>query len=358
MMPHGGQPQAVAELAGYSPDEVLDFSASINPDGPPATVVAALRAALLDAASLTRYPDLQSAELKRALAMYAGCAPENVAVANGFVPLLEAALHTLPLRSCVVPVPAFGEYRRSLQQHGLTIQPLTLDADNDFRYECDALLGSGADAVLLANPQNPTGVLTPGSVLRKLTERVALQGKFVLLDEAFIDYAPGESLAAEAGKFPNLIVFRSVTKCFGIPGLRVAYAVAEADLLQRVQAVLAPWPCTTLAASGVVAAVRDADFIAQFQDRNAARRRVLQAGFERLGFTVYPAAANYLLVRVPAATGTAPDATTLWRNLAMRGILLRACDSFEGLPPGHLRVAVRSARDNARLLEEVAQELR
>lgn len=354
MMPrHGGQPHAFAGLTGKSPGQVIDFSASINPDGPPASVVAALQAALTDPTSLTRYPDLENGELKQALAAYAGCAVENVAVANGFVPLLEAALQVLPIRSCVVPVPAFNEYRRALEHLGIAIEAVALIPAQNFAYDADQLLASTADAVLLANPQNPTGVLTPAAALRSLIQRAARQGKYVLLDEAFIDYAPGKSLAGVAAQHANLVVFRSVTKCFGIPGLRVAYAVAERALAQAIVDRLAPWPCTNLAASGVIAAVGDTAFIASFAQRNADRRAVFQAGLEQLGFHVYPAAANYLLLHAPALM----DVRKLWGELASKGFLLRSCENFEATQPGHLRVAVRSDADNALLLAEVARLL-
>ena len=233
---HGGQLHAIAERFNIDSATLLDFSANINPDGPPSSVLRALRSALDDRATLLRYPDLEECCLRQAIGTYAAIIPENITVANGFVPLLEVALQAAKIRTCLLPIPSFAEYRSALRRANVHITPYTLTAETSFRYNTptilEALTAGHHDALLLANPQNPSGTLHPQSELITLIEAAAKLGVRVLLDEAFIDYTPTQSLVHRVDDLLNLTVFRSVTKFHGIPGLRVAYAVTSRSASQ------------------------------------------------------------------------------------------------------------------------------
>lgn len=351
---HGGQLHAIAASFGLPVSKLLDFSANINPDGPPPTVVAALKESLGKPEGLTQYPDLEERALKAALARYAGCHERNILVANGFVPLLDASLRSLKVRSCLVPVPAFNEYRRVLERNGIDITTTVLDPKQSFHYDVDAMLAARHDAVLLANPQNPSGVMAEYATMVDLVTKAAARNMYVLLDEAFIDYARETSLSAIMTRFENLIVFRSVTKCFGIPGLRLAYAITPERLRCQIEAYLPPWPISTLASIGTIAALQDEAFIAEFPSSNERRRVALARSLQALGLKVYPAAANFLLFRLPEGT----DTHQFWRQLVVEHrIVLRSCVNFEGMLPGHLRAAIRSEVDNEALTIAISSQL-
>jgi threonine-phosphate decarboxylase len=354
--PHGGQLHRIAELFGVPVSGLLDFSANINPDGPPASVVEALREALSDPTVLSQYPDLEERQLRLSISAYSGIAPEAIVVANGFVPLLDAVLRALPIRRCLLPVPAFGEYRSALERAGVTITPHVLDQGADFRYQPEDLLRALTtghhDAILLANPQNPSGVLCERATLIALIEEAAKRNLFVLLDEAFIDYAPRHSMVGEIERFSNLIVFRSVTKFHGCPGLRVAYAAATGAVTRAVQRNLPPWPITTLAAIAVRAALGDAIYAERTLLLNRERREHLLAEIEALGFHTYPAAANFFLIRFQSIA----EGQDCWEQLIRsHGIVLRHCTTFEGLSRDHLRCAVRDEEHNARLAKALGR---
>lgn len=351
---HGGQALAIAKHFGLDSSQLLDFSANINPAGPPATAIAALESGLTRRESLTQYPDLGEAELKEALAVYARVSPGEILVANGFVPLLDAALRALRIRSCLLPVPAFNEYRSVLERNGVQIVPHALQEENGFRYDLQALGGGSQDAILLANPQNPTGILCDRGSMQQFVASAAAHFQYVLLDEAFIDYAPGDSLASAVSKFTNLIVFRSVTKFFGVPGLRVAYAAAGQNLLSAIEAFLAPWPITTLASQAVITAVADEPYAMKSRLLNEKRRAELSRELSNLGLAVYSGAANFLLLRNPLEVGE----NTLWeRMLLEHGIVLRNCDDYDGLPRGYLRAAIRDETANQHLVQAFAKLL-
>ncbi len=345
---HGGQLHQIASDFGIDASQLLDFSANINPEGPSPTVITALRESLNDLSAVTEYPDLQQTELKNALAGYAGIRSQNIMVANGFVPLLEAALQTLRIRSCRLPVPAFVEYRKTLERFGVEIATCVLDADSCFSYDSMEILAGQRDAILLANPQNPTGTCHDSARMREIVAKAAEQGAYVLLDEAFIDYAPQHSLTSATEEFPNLIVFRSVTKFHGIPGMRVAYAVANPKLSSSISDSLPPWPITTLASRAVIAALADKPYADRTMSDNLHRKAELQRELKSLGFIVYPSEANFLLFRLRDDI----DPDHFWRRMIIdHHIVLRNCGNYEGLAPGHFRVAVRTLEENRKLQE-------
>jgi threonine-phosphate decarboxylase len=351
---HGGQLRQIADRFGIPVSELLDFSANINPDGPPAAVPTVLRQALNGPSILTNYPDLDEMELRQALARYAYIRPENVSVANGFVPLLDAALRILPIRRCLVPVPAFVEYRRTLERCRVEMIPHILTANSEFSFNTSDLFSRSGDAILLANPQNPAGVLSSRDTLLRIIEEAAERNIFVLLDEAFIDYCPAASLAQEVDRFSNLIVFRSVTKFFGMAGLRIAYAAAGAELRRQLQESIAPWPVTSLASLAAGIAVQDEAYARHTIALNSERRDQMQTAIENLGIRVYPSAANFILLFLPGSI----DCQQCWERLICEHhIVLRNCFNYEGLGDRYLRAAVRTDTDNARLVEALAYEV-
>jgi threonine-phosphate decarboxylase len=351
---HGGQLREISERFNIPVSQLIDFSANINPDGPPPEVLSTLRASLEDMSVLTTYPDLEQIELKKAIAAYCGIDTRNLVVANGFVPLLESVLRTLQVERCLLPVPAFVEYRRALARAGAEVEPYGLDPDSNFRHDIDALSEGDHDAVLLANPQNPSGVLTKREILRHLVSKCAERQIIVLLDEAFFDYAPLDSLATDVSRLPNLIVFRSVTKFHGIPGLRVAYAAANESVAGAIAENLPPWPVTTLASHAVSSALEDQSFAEDSRRRNERRREKLRAGFAALGIETHTSAANFLLICLPGTVSLG----SFWRRMIVEHhIVLRDCSNYEGLPIGYVWAAVRTEQENERLLSAISQVL-
>jgi threonine-phosphate decarboxylase len=351
---HGGQLRQIAERFGIPTSELLDFSANINPSGPPPAVLSALRASLEDPATLVEYPDLQQSDLKRSLARYAGTSEEKVVVANGFVPLLEATLGALNIRSCLLPVPAFVEYRKTLERGGVEIVPHALSADASFHYDSAAMFAKRAEALLIANPQNPSGVCHNSASICDLIAIAAEKNMYVLLDEAFIDYVPDNSLSTMIAQLPNLIIFRSVTKFHAMPGLRVAYAIANPAFSTAMSERLPPWPVTTLASLAVVAALDDHAYAVRSRSENLTRRTALQSDFELSGLAVYPSAANFLLFRLPSTI----DPDVFWQYLILeQRIVLRSCANYQALPAGYFRAAVRTQVENTRLAAALAKAL-
>jgi threonine-phosphate decarboxylase len=356
---HGGQLRQIAARFGIPAEQLIDFSANINPDGPPSSVLTAIRRALKHPATLVTYPDLELIELKQTIAEYLGCRRENIAVANGFVPLVDSALRSRKIERCLLPVPCFNEYRSALENAGITIVPRRLSSDRGFEYEKNAILKAIVDnscnAILLANPQNPSGALCSSQEMKLLIEMAARHNVTVLLDEAFIDYCPNESLTRWSVEQMSLIVFRSVTKFFATPGLRVAYAAGSSRHIEAMNRLIAPWPVTSIASDAVCAALNNKTYAEESRLANERRRRWLEQELARLKIATYPPSANFLLLRFSAEI----DVALLWESMIVEEqIVLRSCANFEGLAKEHLRIAVRSESENEKLIRGLERRRR
>ena len=356
---HGGQLEQISREFSIPKGELLDFSTNLNPNGPPPGVLRALRDALTRPDILRDYPDLELPELRLALACYAGVGAENIAIANGVIPLLETVLRTAGVRKCLLLLPAFGEYRKTLMRCGVEVQPYLLEPQTGFRVDCANVIETVAkgqcDAILLANPQNPSGVIVERESLVSLTRHASECGAKVFLDEAFIDYVPAETLSSIAPALPNLVVFRSLTKFFAMAGLRIAYAISESTSATEVREMIPSWPVTSLAVDAVRCALEDEQYRNVSRLENERERKFLKSELGKLKLQSFDAKANYLLLRLPPNC----DATEIWEQLIIgHGIVTRCCNNFEGLGGPHLRVAVKSREDNAQLVSAFTSYLR
>jgi threonine-phosphate decarboxylase len=351
MVAHGGDVWQVAREQDIAAGELLDFSANINPRGLPPRARERLARDASDHCLLSCYPDPTARVLRAALGAQTGVPPEAIAVGPGAESLLAPVLRCVETERVLVPVPAFSEYRRVCEQGEVEFVPFSLNRAESFRVPVERLCEHGA-VVLLNNPHNPSGALLEAREVL----RVAEAAETLIVDEAFIDYAPGASVVREASVRRGLIVIRSLTKFYGCPALRVGYAVAHPDTIRKIQGILPTWPVTQLAMDALAEAVTDCEFAEASLRENAVERERLTASLTRLGLAVFASAANYLLLELAHQMPASSDLRS--RLIAKHRILIRNCDSYEGLAQGrYVRVAVRSAADNERLIEVLTQEL-
>ncbi len=350
---HGAHYAEAARALGARPDGFLDFSANINPLGPPAAALAAGAEALH--VETESYPDLHYRELRAALASYLRVSPAAVLPTNGGAEALFLAARTAAAESgrkrALILEPTFSEYAAAARSAGLeAVHLLARRPAAGFRLDLAALgraLEDSGDVnvVFLCNPNNPTGDAVSRREVLRLARRVREAGAVLVVDEAFADFVPGAGVAGEVDG--SLYVARSLTKFFAIPGLRLGCLVCEGA--PRAQEFQPSWPVNAVAAAAGVAAVGDRGFV---EASVAAVARLRDELFEALaalpGLTPFPGTANFLLVRGPAG---------LPAKLARRGVLVRGCEPFLGLGPGYFRVAVRSAAENERLLAAIGEEL-
>jgi histidinol-phosphate/aromatic aminotransferase/cobyric acid decarboxylase-like protein/adenosyl cobinamide kinase/adenosyl cobinamide phosphate guanylyltransferase len=319
----------------------LDFAVNVVPGGPPRQVRERLAAAL---ESIERYPD--DGPATGAVAGRHGRAPEEALVLNGAAEAFWLLAHALRPRRAVCVHPSFTEPEAALRSAGAEVVRARRDA-RDFSLDPGAV-DPAADLVVVGNPNNPTGNLDPAATLAGL----ARPGRVLVVDEAFMDLVPGEAESlARRGDLPGLVVVRSLTKAWALPGLRAGFLLAPPEVVATLRAARQPWSVNSLALAALeaygngdlpMAAV--AGEVALAREELAARLRTLP------GVRVWPSAANFLLIRVP-------DGPNARSGLLERRIAVRAAGNFPGLTPHHLRVAVRTPDDNERLVTALAEVL-
>lgn len=350
---HGGGVARAARELGVPVSEIVDFSASINPLGIPEGVLAASREALGEA---MHYPEIDAASLAEALAAHHGLPAAHMLPGSGSTELIYLFPRVLRPRRALLVTPAFSEYERSLVQAGTQIDVFPLRAEEQFRLDPERLMRAvdpATDLVMLANPGNPTGAGIDPEMIEQIARAVREQA-LVAVDEAFVDFCPERSVLGRVPDHGNLYVFRSLTKFYAIPGLRVGYLAGPSRGVARLAEHREPWALSAPALAAGQACLGEARYREQTLSLVPKLRKDLAAGLESLGMTVFPGEANYLLARLEHAgiSGAAVAA-----NLRSRGILIRECTGFPPLDGRFLRVAVRTAEENRRLLEALAKAL-
>lgn len=318
---------------------MLDFAVNVQGDGPPDWLRDRLTAVLLD---LGRYPSPEhDARARAAVAARHRRRPDEVLLlagsAEGF-----ALLPALRPRLAAVLHPGFTEPEAALREAGVPVRRVLTDAADGHRLHPGAVPPE-ADLVVVGNPTNPTGVLHPADTVRAL----CAPGRVVLVDEAFADAVPGEPESVAGDERAGLLVFRSLTKTWALAGLRAGYALGAPELLARLAAPRPPWPVSTLAIEAVLAC-SEPDAVAaagRAAVRIAEWRRHQESALAAVpGITVLPGRAPYLLLRLPAGRGARVRA-----ELRDAGVAVRRGDTFPGLGPDHIRVAVRPPAQVERL---------
>lgn len=362
-------------------DEIKDFSANINFRGMLQTVRLAAERAVADS---IHYPDPECRRLRVALAERentllrqdgdAGTEqtpvgedgesvseigkrrirPEHIICGNGAAELMFAFAAAKRPRRALLAVPSFYEYEQALAAFGCEICHFTLREEHAFRMGedfADAIDG-GTDCIVLGNPNNPTGRLIEQSVLERIVGLCRDYGILLVLDESFYDFLCEEDRArtfSGTGKITEtsgILVMKSFTKIYGMPGLRFGYGLCgDAGLLDRMRAVLQPWNVSLPAQAAAEQAAGEICFAKESARLNRENRARMVRRMEEAGFRVFPSEANFLLFQGPEG---------LKERCLKRGFLIRDCGNFPGLRQGFYRVCVRGSAENDALVQALA----
>lgn len=349
---HGGDVYAWAQKARIDPAEIIDFSASINPLGPPASARKAFQESYNE---VSRYPDPYGEELKKALAKRHGMKPTEILVGNGSTQLVYLLCFALRPRKALVVGPAFSEHANALTLAGAKVRFLPLTANGDFRFSTEdfmAAWGKADDMAFLTTPNSVTGRLIPRAEIEKIARIALLKKRFLVIDEAFIDFVEEESVKQLIWDNPYVIILRSLTKYYALPGLRLGYLLAHSRRVAQFAAYLEPWSVNGPAQKVALACLADARFRLNTERwLHRERSYLAQALIALKRFQPYPSNANFLLVRI----ANNASAVGLHSFLLNKKILIRACNSFAGLGSDHFRVAVKRRKDNRLLLEALTE---
>ncbi|WP_031499429.1 pyridoxal phosphate-dependent aminotransferase [Bryobacter aggregatus] len=314
---HGGNIFAVAETNGIAWQQVLDFSASINPLGPSPAAREAILCAL---DRMVHYPERTSHPLRERLAAEWGVAAQNIIVGNGATELLFDWCRHYPDGS--IAAPAFSEFHRAWPK-----------ANYFDLTDRDTWPATGP--VVITRPANPTGYI---AALESVQHYASGRRDAVLVDESFLDFTSAASVANLA--IPNLFVLRSLTKFWALPGLRIGALVGNLD---AIAAQRPPWPVNALAEAAALASLADREHAQKTRAFVEREREWLRGQLQGL-----PSEANYLTISTPRAG-------ELVAYAAARNVLIRDCGNWPGWDFEGVRVAVRKRWENE-ILVQLIQE--
>ncbi|XID94009.1 threonine-phosphate decarboxylase CobD [Paenibacillaceae bacterium WGS1546] len=353
---HGGDRETASARFGIAKDDWLDFSANINPLGPPPQALEALKNGL---EAIVNYPDPGHRAFKRVLAVKLGVAEEALLVGNGAAECIALALSGLGVRKVGVIAPCFSEYAQLAEKYGAEVRVLVGKEENGFRAEPAELapLLEEVDLLFLGHPNNPTGLSYSLDDLREIAALAQRHSAYLVVDEAFIDFIPVErraTLLPELDRHPHVILLHSMTKFYAIPGLRLGYAIADPGLVSRMARKQVAWSVNGFALLAGQACLRPdaAEYERRTRELIGRESAYLRAELRsRLGWRTWPGEANFLLVR----TSERWTARLLQEALGPKGVMIRSCAAYDGLTDRDVRIAVRGRADNDRLLQALAE---
>ncbi|MGE5188065.1 MAG: threonine-phosphate decarboxylase CobD [Betaproteobacteria bacterium] len=352
---HGAEVLSAAQESGFSPEEILDFSSSVNPLGPSKKALIAAEKAL---SQIAAYPDSNSNELRDELATRLGVSRGNLVVGNGSTELmyLFAESFLKPGETAVIPAPTFGEYEGAVRKAG--IEPKFVKLDKNFQVDPQAfkLSMAGAKLVFLCNPNNPTGMLIPQETLKDIVETALTQDTLVFLDEDFLEFVDDRktlSMIGKITKYPNLFILRSFTKIFGLTGLRIGYGIASPDIINFLLCAKIPWNVNCVAQAAALAALKDGQHLQVTREFIRQEKAWLSKELaEFKSFKIHHSDANFYFIDIRKS---GLNAAELRNRVLAHGLLIRDCTSFKGLDEFYIRIAVKTHEENQKLIAALKQ---
>ncbi|MBT2689174.1 threonine-phosphate decarboxylase [Bacillus sp. ISL-47] len=349
--PHGSNPQYLyAAMDMPLPEKRIDFSANINPIGPPAELKERW-GTLID--FITDYPDPNALSLKKKLALAAGVKDTQILVGNGGAELISLIARMMAGKRVLIVQPAFSEYEAACKVNGCTITYHQLESDTwCLNMEALSLKLMNADAVFFCNPNNPTGIYYPESAVKELIEACMERHCLLVIDEAFYDFVKDyQSITPYIKNNPSIMILRSMTKMFAVPGLRLGYLLANEELIEKVSAIQPHWSVNALA-------LKAGEWCLEGEQHLRLTREVIQMEKERLflfyqkhNFSVSSTDVNFYLLKDPVLDDQLP----LFQYLLEKGIIPRHTMNFPGLRGKWLRFAIKAPENNDRLMEAMGE---
>jgi threonine-phosphate decarboxylase len=353
---HGGNVWEVSEKYKIPVDQIIDFSISTNPLGVPEKAVESIRQHLN---LIHHYPDPDHEWLLEALAESVGVAPDNVVVGNGSTELIYL-FNEVFLEDgyeAVIPVPTFSEYKAAIERFGGNMTLIKCDSANNFKLNLEELKKSVTKKtriIFLCNPNSPAGWLYEKGDILQIIKFAADENVLVFVDEDYIDFVDDSkrySMAEYVNDYTNLFVLRSLTKFFGLAGVRIGFGVGSPDLVNVLKRVIMPWSVNSLAMFAAAEAVKDIEFIKKSRLLILNSKRQMLEMLKTIPWLkVYPSETNFLLIEIIRKDLTS---TQLAEGLAKKGLLIRDCKDFDGLNNRFFRVAVRRPEENRKLVEQI-----
>ncbi|MDH5657975.1 MAG: aminotransferase class I/II-fold pyridoxal phosphate-dependent enzyme [Nitrosopumilus sp.] len=335
---HGGKNHSIKS-------DVMDFSSNITPIGTPKLVKTILKKNI---DNIQKYPDFSSSEVISNLTRYTKLDKPYLLVGNGAIEIIYNFCFAFLSKNIkvLIPVPTFQEYETAAKLNNCTISYFTtMNISENLDLFLSKIPKKGC--VFLCNPNNPTGKLLSKNQILIIIKTAKKLSSIVFVDECFIEMVPdsNQSVILYVKKYDNLFVLRSLTKSFGLPGIRIGYAAASKQMIKILQKIKIPWSVNSLAQDAANVALKNKSHIKRSNYVIKKELNYLMNAISKInGFNCYASTTNFILIK------TKYNSTKLQQKLLKHKILIRDCKNFRGLDNHHIRIAVRSHKDNLKLV--------
>ncbi|WDV44811.1 threonine-phosphate decarboxylase CobD [Clostridiaceae bacterium M8S5] len=340
MNKHGG-------YYGESKD-VIDFSVNINPLG----ISKNLEKAIISGISqLHKYPEIDGSTAIKHIAKHYNIKENHITLGNGAIELIYLFARALKPKKVLIVHPTFNEYKRAFKLSSSEIHEYVLDK-HDFKLNEDDLINHikkiKPDVIVLCNPNNPTGTYNEVNKLEKILKVIKEINSIMFVDESFIDFANKESLIDYYRKYP-LIILRSMTKFYAVPGLRLGFCIADEQIINKLYQYKEPWSLNYLSLRAVPVLLEDKEYEEVTIDWcNKERDYVYSAIKDIDNIYVYKSHTNFHICKTENIS-----AFQLQEMLLQKGIYIRTCEDFIGLDDKYFRIALKTRLENDKLLNEL-----
>lgn len=356
---HGSDLETIEKQYGIRREDIVSFSANVNPLGLSDQLKSSL-SEKLDV--ITSYPDREYTALRHVIGEYCDADYRHVIVGNGSTELISLIIQLRHPRKALVLGPTYSEYEREVTLAGGSCTYFPLQEESSFSLDESALndcLIQGVDMLLLCNPNNPTSSLIPRAQMRRILDACKRLDIFVAVDETYIEFT--EDVATTSSVllteyYNNLVVLRGVSKFFASPGLRLGYAVTgNEQIIRTVREKQNPWTVSSVADLAGRLLFSDEDYIRRTKELIfAERRRICEALSRMEAIRFYPPAANFVLVHI-LKEGLSAD--ELFDKAIRQGLMIRNCSTFPFLDHTYFRFCFMNPQDNDRLLQCISEFL-
>ena len=355
---HGSDLEKIEEIYGIKKEEIVSFSANVNPLG----VSPKLRTALSEQIdAITTYPDREYTSLRKCIASYCETEYENVIVGNGSTELISLFIQIEHPKKALVIGPTYSEYEREIALGGGTTLYYPLRESDNFRLNVEDFLthlNESIDLLVICNPNNPTSSCIRRDEMRHILDACKQYDIYVMVDETYVEFADNKneiSAVPLTNYYNNIVILRGTSKFFAAPGLRLGYAITgNRDLIKAINTRKNPWTINSLAVVAGETMFTDTAYIEETKSLiSSERARIYDILKKHPAYKVYEPSGNFMLARILSETVTSQD---LFDRAIREKMMIRDCSTFPFLDNKYIRFCIMKPEDNDRLLHCLLQE--
>eukprot|EP00828_Plagiopyla_frontata_P002189 TRINITY_DN1019_c0_g3_i2.p1 TRINITY_DN1019_c0_g3~~TRINITY_DN1019_c0_g3_i2.p1 ORF type:complete len:380 (-),score=49.88 TRINITY_DN1019_c0_g3_i2:421-1560(-) len=349
---HGGNVKAISREKNLKYEDIIDFSANINPLGISSNVK---REIIKNIDEIEKYPDISYFELKKSIGEYEDIDMQHIVLGNGAAEVLFNIVKAINPKKTLLLAPTFSEYEEAINSVNGDIDFYYLKEENKFEIKEDILenINNKINLIVICNPNNPTGVLSDRVILEKVLAKAKQSGIIVLLDESFLDFIIGDySMISYIKQYDNLIIVKSLTKFFALPGLRMGYAICiNSKQKEKIEYISPAWNINSLAEIATKVALKDKKYINRTIEYIKEEKEFLYNELQKIKkIKVFNPSVNFIFLKLNCNLN-------LKEQLIKSKILIRSCSNYRGIDDRYYRVAVRTHEDNVLLVNRIKEIL-